>query len=72
MKVCLAAQTLSSSVAVAFETLHDLGLSKFQGCLATADFIKRIDRLFDILNSRLVSANSKQSVSQKPEAGEFG
>ena len=56
MKVCLAAQTLSSSVAVAFETLHDLGLSKFQGCLATADFIKRIDRLFDILNSRSVSA----------------
>ena len=38
MKACLAAQTLSSSMAVALETLHDFGLPKFQGCLATADF----------------------------------
>ena len=40
LQVSLAAQTLSSSVAVALETLHDLGLPKFQGCLATVDFIK--------------------------------
>ena len=53
MKVKLAAQTLSSSVAdaIAFcdETLH---LPKFQNSSATVNFIRIIDHLFDILNSR--------------------
>ena len=53
MKVNLAAQELSSSVADALEycanTLH---LKQFEGCEATVKFILMFDRLFDVLNSR--------------------
>ena len=53
MKVSLAAQTLSSSVATALLYMKDdLKLPQFQGCEATVKFIRIIDRLFDILNSR--------------------
>lgn len=53
MKVNLAAQTLSASVADALEfCCHDLKLPQFQGCEATVKFIRITDRLFDILNSR--------------------
>lgn len=40
MKVSLAVQTLSSSVAVALETVEGLDIPKFRGCKATVDFIK--------------------------------
>ena len=40
MKVSLAAQTLSRSVAVALRTLRDLGYSQFRDCEATAAFIE--------------------------------
>ena len=40
MKVCLAAQTLSRSVAVALRTLRDLGYQQFTHCEATAEFIE--------------------------------
>ena len=53
MKVKLAAQTLSSSVADALCFCKDvLKLPQFEGCQATVDFIRLIDRLFDFLNSR--------------------
>jgi len=53
MKVSLAAQTLSSSVATAMMYLKDdLKLPQFQGCEATVKFIRIVDRLFDLLNSR--------------------
>jgi len=53
MKVKLAAQTLSSSVAKAMLfCLNDLNLPQFVGCEATAKYIFIIDRLFDLLNSR--------------------
>ena len=52
MKVNLAAQTLSTSVADAIQFCADQKISRFEGCEATVDFIRRIDRLFDILNSR--------------------
>lgn len=53
MKVALAAQTLSSSVADAIEfCTRDLILPEFQGSEATVRFIRCIDRLFDFLNSR--------------------
>lgn len=53
MKVSLAAQALSNSVAVALRTLRDLKeYAVFQDCEATAEFIEITDRLFDILNSR--------------------
>ncbi|XP_071641013.1 uncharacterized protein [Temnothorax longispinosus] len=53
MKVALAAQTLSSSVADAIEfCARVLGLPEFQGSEGTVRFIRCIDRLFDFLNSR--------------------
>ena len=53
MKVKLAAQTFSSSVADALEFLKtDINLESFQGCAATIQFIRNIGRLFDFLNSR--------------------
>ncbi|KAK5921393.1 hypothetical protein CgunFtcFv8_025102 [Champsocephalus gunnari] len=52
MKVSLAAQTLSNSVAVALRTLREMGYAEFKDCEATTEFIEITDRLFDILNSR--------------------
>ncbi len=53
MKVNLAAQTFSSSVADAIEycTLT-LKLPQFQGSEETVKFIRLFNRLFDVLNSR--------------------
>lgn len=49
----MAAQTLSSSVADAIQFLtEDVGLKNFENSAATVKFIKIIDRLFDICNSR--------------------
>ena len=53
MKVNLAAQTLSSSVADAIEYCTNvLKLKQFEGSAATVKFIRLFDCLFDILNSR--------------------
>ena len=53
MKVNLAAQTLSSSVADAIDYCRDnLKLPQFKGSEATVKFIRVFDQLFDILNSR--------------------
>ena len=53
MKIDLAAQSLSSSVADAIEyCTNTLKLPQFKGSEATVKFIRIIDHLFDILNSR--------------------
>ena len=53
MKVNLAAQALSSSVADALEYCEGkLKLPQFQGCGPTVKFIRVFDHLFDVLNSR--------------------
>ncbi len=53
MKVNVAAQTLSSSVADALDFCKlDLCLTEFSGCDATVFYIRVIDCLFDLLNSR--------------------
>ena len=53
MKVNLAAQAFSSSVADALEfCCKELNLTKFHGCEPTVRFIRIFDHLFDILNSR--------------------
>ena len=53
MKVDLAAQALSASVADAIEYCTNvLKLPQFQGSKATVKFIRHIDHLFDILNTR--------------------
>lgn len=40
IKVSLAAQTLSSSVAVVLRTLQEVGYAEFKDCEATSEFIK--------------------------------
>ena len=53
MKVSYAAQALSNSVATAIEHCDKvLKLPQFKGCEGTVKFIRTIDRLFDILNSK--------------------
>ena len=53
MKVHLAAQLFSSSVADALDYCeHELKYSQFSGCAATAQFLRTIDAAFDVLNSR--------------------
>lgn len=53
MKVRLATQLMSSSVANALKFCRDtLKLSKFKNCGPTSDFIKSINDIFDIFNSR--------------------
>ena len=53
MKVSLATQTLSESVATAIDFCReDLKLPEFQGSVATTEFIRLFDCLFDCFNSR--------------------
>ena len=62
MKVNLAAQALSSSVADAIEYCDkQLKLPQFAGSEATVEFIRLFDRLFDILNSRSIVAKNFKS-----------
>lgn len=65
MKVHLAAQTLSSSVANALKTCeYDLKLLEFKGASATANFCEIINDTFDLLNSKnyLTKNPSKQAI----------
>ena len=61
MKVNLAAQSLSSSVADALDYCFDqLEMDAFSHCQATTKLIRTFDHLFDVLNSRnLLSKNFK-------------
>ncbi|KAJ8334003.1 hypothetical protein SKAU_G00413220 [Synaphobranchus kaupii] len=53
MKVHLAAQLFSSSVADALEYCEqELKYPQFRGCAATVQFLRTIDGAFDVLNSR--------------------
>lgn len=52
MNVRLAAQVLSSGVADAVEYLHKCGYKNFEGSQATISFIRCMDKLFDMLNSK--------------------
>ncbi|KAF0715996.1 THAP domain-containing protein 1-like isoform X5, partial [Aphis craccivora] len=61
MKVKLAAQSLSSGVADAIEYLQQKGEISFQKSESTVYFIRQIDRLFDILNSRIPFAKGYKS-----------
>ena len=59
MKVNLAAQTLSSSVANAIEYCNKkLNMENFKGSEATVTFIRTFDHLLDILNSKNSLANN--------------
>ncbi|XP_054544135.1 DNA transposase THAP9 isoform X1 [Talpa occidentalis] len=52
LKVNCAAQLFSESVASALECLLSLGLPPFQNCIGTIHFLRLINNLFDIFNSR--------------------
>lgn len=56
MKVKLAAQVLSSSVADSLQFLNSSKLADFTGCEATIKFIRVFNKLFDVLNSRSIYA----------------
>ena len=54
MNVRIATQTLSSSVASAIAFLWEqTDLPEFKGSEATTHFIKQVDMIFDMLNSRI-------------------
>ncbi|XP_070249783.1 DNA transposase THAP9 [Myotis yumanensis] len=52
LKVNSAAQLFTESVASALECLLSLGLPPFQNCIGTIHFVRLINNLFDIFNSR--------------------
>ena len=52
MKVSVAAQTLSASVAAAITFLQNIQVKNFMGSKATSNFILLMNNLFDILNSK--------------------
>jgi hypothetical protein len=71
MKVSLAAQTLSRSVASSLEFVSsDLKMQKFAEIEATVKFIRLVDRLFDVLNSKHPLAKEYKSVL-KPSNEQF-
>ncbi|KAL3222611.1 hypothetical protein MRX96_028390 [Rhipicephalus microplus] len=72
MKVRLAVQTLSSSVADALDFCeYKLKLPQFQGAHATAEFIRIFDHLFDILNSRNPLARSFKAPLRQQNAASW-
>lgn len=52
MKVKLAVQVLSNSVADSIEKLMNDGYEDFQGAEATVKFIRKFNRLFDVMKLR--------------------
>lgn len=53
MSVRIAAETLSDSVASAIEFLQKNGVKEFENSEGTVNFIRRINNIFDILNSKV-------------------
>lgn len=61
MNVRLAAQLLSDSVADALEfCLNVLNLEEFVGCEGTIKFIRYCNKIFDVLNSRMIKEKNPQ------------
>lgn len=55
MNVRLAAQTFSNGVATSFSHLLVTGHRAFQGCEATISFVEKLNKLFDIMNTKRVN-----------------
>lgn len=62
MKVYLATQLISNSVADALETCVELGFSQFFGCEPLVKFLRLFNNLFDVCNSK----NLQQPLFKKP------
>ncbi|KAG6442831.1 hypothetical protein O3G_MSEX002540 [Manduca sexta] len=65
MKVRLATQFLSASVADALEFCRDIGIPEFLGCDGTIQFIRIFNNLFDIMNSRNMRAKGRKRALAK-------
>lgn len=70
MKVRLAVQVISASCATAIEYLRKSNLPQFGDSMATEAFMRRLDRMFDILNCRSVSAKHYKSPTNAKNAPE--
>ena len=68
IKVSLAAQTLSNSVAVALRTLQDVGYAEFKDCEATSELIKVMQLGFASLTKN-ISQHSRPTVDFLPTFG---
>lgn len=73
MKVSLAAQTFSQSVANAFQSLKQRNYPGFEDVDGTNEFCRRFDRLFNILNSTAEESNddSKRPITEESKEGTF-
>lgn len=58
MNVRLAVETLSESVATCMEYFRDLGFNEFADCTETITFIRFCDKMFDTMNTKLISNNN--------------
>lgn len=58
MKVSLATETLSNSVAESIEKLAVAGVDQFENSEGTVEFIKRVNKSFDIFNSDQYTENN--------------
>lgn len=52
MNVCLAVQTFSDTVADSLQFLMEQNIPEFQGAEETINFIRKMNKLFDIFNSK--------------------
>ncbi len=58
MRVCLAKQILSHTVAAGITVLANKGLIS-SDAIHTADFVEKMDQLFNCFNSKTYSSNAK-------------
>jgi len=70
MKVRLAVQVISDSTATAIEYPRKSSVPQFTDSVATELFLCKLDRLFDILNCRSVSAKNYKSPTNARNVGE--
>jgi hypothetical protein len=72
MKVALAAQTLSASTADSLDFCREqLKLTDFEGSYPTSKFIRQIDSLFDVMNSRNMFAKGYKSAMKDANQTEW-
>ena len=68
MKVSLAVQVISQSVANALLVLHDLKVEHFENVHATVEFLKTFDEIFDLMNSRQLKIGLKAPLMESNES----
>jgi hypothetical protein len=65
MKVKLAVQVLSQSVANALLTMSEMKIPKFENVHATVEYLQMFDSLYDIMNSRTLEQNCNKAPLQQ-------